>query len=153
MRSTLVSALVLLAVAAIALPADAGSARAAGGRLAAPAGIPPAQPFQSFNAQPFQFNPTPFQFGAPATPPPAVVHRHRHSREFVPQTVIVAGAPAYSCSVPGYWTYQWVPQVYSSTVWVPGQWSPDGTWIDGHYQSESVASGYWQPIWVPDQNC
>ncbi len=152
MRPTRLTAIVmLLASIAVAWPAHAGNLGAASARTAAPAGIPPAQPFQSFNAQPFQFNPTPFQFGGPATPPPVVRRHHPHAA--VPQTVIIAGAPAYSCSTPGYWTYQWVPQVYSTTVWVPGQWAVDGSWVDAHYESQSVATGYWQPIWIPDQSC
>jgi hypothetical protein len=63
----------------------------------------------------------------------------------VPQTVYVGPS---RCVQPGYWTYQWVPQTYTYSAWVPGQWSPDGRWIDGHYAPAQYTSGYYQPLWV-----
>ena len=97
--------------------------------------------------------------------PPAIVHpvpRPRpfftpHARHARRSNVIVAplnvfvfapyAAPS-SCYVPGYWTYQWVPQTYSSNVWMDGQWTPAGTWIDGHYEQRVYSSGYYQQIWI-----
>jgi hypothetical protein len=52
------------------------------------------------------------------------------------------------CWQPGYWTYQWVPQTYTYSTWVPGQWSADGYWIEGHYAPSQVSSGYYHPLWV-----
>jgi hypothetical protein len=86
---------------------------------------------------------------------------HQH-RRFDGQPVIVAPPPLYvvgpaggsstdSCIAPGYWTYQWVPQVYTQSTWVPGQWSPDGTWIDGYYEPRSLSTGSYQPLWVPSR--
>ena len=63
----------------------------------------------------------------------------------VPQTVFVTPS---RCWQPGYWTYQWVPQTYTYSTWVAGQWSPDGRWIDGHYAPSQLSSGYYQPLWV-----
>ena len=67
----------------------------------------------------------------------------------VPPPVYVVGPSTDSCVAPGYWTYQWVPQVYTQSIWVPGQWSPDGTWIDAHYEPRSLSTGSYQPLWVP----
>ena len=69
----------------------------------------------------------------------------------VPPPVYVVVAPAASCLAPGYWTYQWVPATYMLPVWVPSQWSPDGTWIDGHYEPRVVSTGSYQPLWVPER--
>ena len=63
----------------------------------------------------------------------------------VPQVVVVAPG---RCWQAGYWDYQWVPQSYSYTAWVPGQWTPDGSWIEGHYQPAWYSGGYYQPFWV-----
>jgi hypothetical protein len=63
----------------------------------------------------------------------------------VPQTVFVTPG---RCFQAGYWTYQWVPQSYTYTTWVAGQWSPDGRWIDGHYAPSQYTTGYYQPLWV-----
>src|SRR5262245_44279064 len=72
-------------------------------------------------------------------------------------TVIVAPAPVYvvpsQCYIPGYWNYQWIPQAYSYSEWVPGQWAPDGSWIDGHYEARLATTGFWQPYWVDAQSC
>jgi hypothetical protein len=62
-----------------------------------------------------------------------------------PQVVVVSPG---QCWQPGYWTYQWVPQSYSYTTFVPGQWSPDGSWIAGHYEPAVYSTGYYQPLWV-----
>jgi hypothetical protein len=69
--------------------------------------------------------------------------RDRHFRHIVvvPQPIYVAPS---TCFAPGYWAYQWVPQGYGYNVWVPGQWSADGMWIEGHY----APAGYYQPYWV-----
>jgi hypothetical protein len=63
----------------------------------------------------------------------------------VPQVVFVTPS---NCWQPGYWAYQWVPPAVASTMWVPGQWSPDGYWIDGYYAPMAYSSGYYQPAWV-----
>jgi len=63
----------------------------------------------------------------------------------VPQTVFVT---PHRCWQPGYWTYQFVPQSYTYSTWVAGQWSPDGRWIEGHYAPAQYNSGYYQPLWV-----
>ena len=68
----------------------------------------------------------------------------------IPGTVFIV-EPSYRCFIPGYWTHQWIPQIYSYNVWVPGQWSPEGTWIEGHYAPQTQSTGYWQPIWIPDR--
>jgi hypothetical protein len=74
-------------------------------------------------------------------------HRPGHQRPVivVPQTVFVTPS---QCWQPGYWTYQWVPQTYTYSTWVAGQWSPDGYWIDGHYAPSQYSSGYYHPLWV-----
>ncbi|MBI2207325.1 MAG: hypothetical protein HYU41_26135 [Candidatus Rokubacteria bacterium] len=68
-----------------------------------------------------------------------------HSQRFVV-------GPRADCLVPGHWTYHWVPQTAWYNHWVPGHWSPDGTWIEGHYQQRPYTSGYYQqPVWVAER--
>ena len=78
---------------------------------------------------------------------PGRPHRPGHHRRVivVPQTVFVTSS---RCWQPGYWAYQWMPQTYSYSTWVAGQWSPDGYWIEGHYAPSQVSSGYYHPLWV-----
>ena len=77
---------------------------------------------------------------------------HPYGRHPRPSTVIVAPGPVYVAPSPcwsaGYWNYQWIPQAYTYNLWVPGQWAPNGAWIDGHYEPRVHQSGYWQPYWV-----
>jgi hypothetical protein len=79
-------------------------------------------------------------------------HRPGHQRPVViiPQVVFVA---PNRCWQPGYWTYQFVPQSYSYSTWVAGQWSPDGEWIEGHYAPSFYNTGYYQPLWVEGYYC
>ena len=70
---------------------------------------------------------------------------HHRAVIVVPQTVFVTPS---RCWQPGYWTYQFVPQYYTYSAWVAGQWSPDGRSIDGHYAPAQYSSGYYQPLWV-----
>jgi hypothetical protein len=74
-------------------------------------------------------------------------HRHRpgHPVLVIPQTVFVT---PNRCWQPGYWTYQFVPQYYTYSAWVAGQWSPDGRWVEGHYAPAQYSSGYYQPLWM-----
>ena len=65
-----------------------------------------------------------------------------------PQTKIIYVVPSSPRWVPGYWTYQWIPQVYTSYVWVPGHYDPNWYWLEGHYLPHTVQTGYHQPIWV-----
>jgi hypothetical protein len=74
------------------------------------------------------------------------------------KNIIVVPPPVYvvptrqSCFVPGYWTYQWVPETTWYNVWVPGQYAPDWTWIEGHYEQRPYTTGHSQlPVWVPDR--
>jgi hypothetical protein len=149
--------LVGLVLAARPLVAAAGNVKS----LATPTGnsqaAPSSPPFrgfdpgglQGFNPQPFQgFNPQGFSGFNPPTSP-AVVPPLRHRRD-----AIVVIQPVFvdrSCWAPGYWTYQWVPQIYSSNVWVPGQWAPDGAWIESHYAIQSTSTGYYQELWVSER--
>lgn len=78
--------------------------------------------------------------------------RHHRGVKPPPSRVIIVPRPVYvvpsRCWVPGYWTYQWVPQSSAHNVWVPGQWSPGGTWIEGRWETRVHGSGYYQPYWV-----
>ena len=65
---------------------------------------------------------------------------------FVPSTAYVL--PPSPQLVPGYWTYQWIPQVYTSWVWIPAHYDPNGYWVEGNYVPQTVQTGYYQPIWV-----
>ena len=69
----------------------------------------------------------------------------------ITQPVYVAAPPA--CVVPGYWAYAWVPQSYVSSAWVPGYYNSDALWVEGHYESRTYSSGYYQPYWVPERAC
>ena len=86
-------------------------------------------------------------------------HRPEHRISSSPRTHVIPGTvfvvpPSYHrCFIPGYWTHQWIPQVYSYNVWAPGRWSPEGTWIEGHYVPQTQSTGYWHPIWIPDRYC
>ena len=63
----------------------------------------------------------------------------------VPQVVYVSPG---RCWQTGYWDYQFVPQSYPYDAWVPGAWSADGYWIEGHYEQAWYGGGYYQPYWV-----
>lgn len=88
-------------------------------------------------------------------PPPERLPRHFHRPKFRPGVVFVAPPVVYAapreCVSPGYWAYQWIPTAYTQSMWVPGAWMPDGTWLEGHYEQRAYASGYYQPYWVPGQ--
>ncbi|HET7340710.1 MAG TPA: hypothetical protein VFL90_04540 [Methylomirabilota bacterium] len=74
-------------------------------------------------------------------------HRHRHRDGVdvvVPSVVFVSPG---RCWQSGYWTYQWVPQAYSYSTYVPGYWA-DGSWIAAHYEPGFYSGGYYQPLWV-----
>ena len=78
-------------------------------------------------------------------------HNFSHTKNIVaPKTVYVPTylVPSYGRWVPGYWTYQWIPQVYTSYLWMPGQYDPNGYWVEAHYEPWLVQTGYYQPIWV-----
>ena len=78
-------------------------------------------------------------------------HKFSHTKIIVvPKTVYVPTylVPSYGRWVSGYWTYQWVPQMYTSYLWVPGHYDPNGFWVEGHYEPRLVQTGYYQPIWV-----
>ncbi|HEX3179492.1 MAG TPA: hypothetical protein VHZ49_22645 [Methylomirabilota bacterium] len=87
-------------------------------------------------------------------PPRERIERRDH-RGFQPGVVFVNPPVVYAapqqCVSPGYWAYQWVPTAYSQSTWIPGGWTADGAWIDGHVEQRAYASGYYQPYWVPDQ--
>ncbi|HAM59845.1 MAG TPA: hypothetical protein DCQ64_32305 [Candidatus Rokubacteria bacterium] len=58
-------------------------------------------------------------------------------------------APVYPRWMPGYWTYQWVPRVSTSYVYVPGFYTAEGLWVESHYQPQMIQTGYYQqPVWV-----
>jgi hypothetical protein len=86
-------------------------------------------------------------------------HRPRHGDDHrgtrhVDQVIIVSPPVVVSsstrCFVPGYWTYQWVPQATTSYSWVPGYWASNGSWIQAHWQPYTVTGGAWQPLWIAD---
>jgi hypothetical protein len=123
-------------------PPGAGDVPAHGGSVRPPTGPPPARtPSVLRGGDPGleRFDKDRRDHGRP--------HRPGHPRRVivVPQTVFVTPS---RCWQPGYWTYQWVPQTYTYSTWVAGQWSPAGYWIDGHYAPSQVASGYYHPLWV-----
>jgi hypothetical protein len=75
-----------------------------------------------------------------------VRHDGNGSVVIVPQVVVVSPG---RCWQDGYWDYQWVPESYAYNAFVPGQWSTEGFWIEGHYQQAWYEGGYYQPLWVP----
>jgi hypothetical protein len=84
---------------------------------------------------------------------PDVVHRH----DFVPRVpVVVVPQPVVvvsprRCLEPGYWAYNWVPQTYVSTQWVPGYYDSNALWVEAHYEASTYTGGYYQPYWVPER--
>jgi hypothetical protein len=82
-------------------------------------------------------------------------HHHGHRHHVRPGFIFVSPPVVYAapreCVTPGYWAYQWVPMTYTQSTWVPGAWTADGTWREGHYAQHAYASGYYQPYWVPGQ--
>lgn len=80
--------------------------------------------------------------------PDVPVHRHGFHHGHHHGTVFVSPAPQCA-QLPGSWSYVWVPQSATYTVWVPSHWSPEGTWIAGHYASQTYATGSYHPVWVP----
>lgn len=92
------------------------------------------------------------RFGAPPH------HHHQHPpRVVVPRgPVHVLPGPVYvvrpqRCRVPGSWAHAWVPQSYSYNVWVDGQYSSDGLWVEGHWEPRVSTSGYYQPYRIPER--
>lgn len=85
----------------------------------------------------------------PPAPMPGHPHRHHNTIIIVPQPIYVV--PSRSCLVPGYWTYQWVPQTTWHTVYVPGYWAADGSWVESHYAQQPYTTGAYHPLWVPEQ--
>ena len=84
---------------------------------------------------------------------PAGVVRHpvvqRVPVVVVPQPVVVVSPRR--CLEPGYWAYNWAPQTYVSTEWVPGYYNSDALWIEAHYEPRAYTWGYYQPYWVPER--
>ena len=77
-------------------------------------------------------------------------HHHRHGHVIVaPQPIWVA--PGRSCFEPGYWAYEWIPQTSWQTVYVPGYWATDGSWVASHYAQQPYATGAYHPVWVPER--
>jgi hypothetical protein len=75
--------------------------------------------------------------------------------QIIVQTPPVLAFPVYvveprRCLVPGYWTYTWVPQSYTYSVWVDGQYAAEGVWIAAHWEPRINYFGYYAPYWVPD---
>ncbi len=86
--------------------------------------------------------------------PPNVVHAprpHYYSNYnslpfyYKPPYVTYSTPPIYA---PGYWSYQWVPRVYTTYVWAHSYWSVDGRLVQGHYEPCVVDAGSWQRVWV-----
>ena len=85
------------------------------------------------------------------TPPARVVIPHHPIVRPLPVHThpgYVYPAPCYGQSVPGYWSYVWVPQTATASAWVPGYYDRDGVWVAGYYTSQTVQGGYYQPYWV-----
>ncbi|HZN51465.1 MAG TPA: hypothetical protein VFD81_12570 [Methylomirabilota bacterium] len=84
---------------------------------------------------------------------PNAVHRHDGFQRFpvvvVPQPVVVVSPRR--CLEPGYWAYNWVPQAYVSSGWVPGYYDSNALWVEAHYESRTYTGGYYQPYWVPER--
>ena len=78
-------------------------------------------------------------------------HRHPHQTFIIVQDRVLVAPVAASCFVPGYWTYQWVPQTLTYNVWVSGQYTWDWIWIEGHYEPRAYTTGTYQPLWIPDR--
>jgi hypothetical protein len=67
----------------------------------------------------------------------------------VPAPVVVVSPRR--CLEPGYWAYNWVPQTYVSSGWVPGYYDSNALWVEAHYESRTYTGGYYQPYWVPER--
>jgi hypothetical protein len=50
--------------------------------------------------------------------------------------------------VPGYWSWEWVPQTYTYQVLVPGHYNAAGVWMEGQYENRVVDNGYHRRVWV-----
>jgi hypothetical protein len=149
--SVKIAAVLLLAVLAAGIPAVAG---ATGAKVTVNGGSD--DPRLAYPDPRLAYPDPRLQYSDPRQPKPDP----RQQPNVVPRPlpVIVITQPVYiaappSCVVPGYWTYAWVPQSYASSVWVPGYYNYDALWVDGHYESRTYASGYYQPYWVPERAC
>ncbi|HET7875647.1 MAG TPA: hypothetical protein VFN71_08980 [Methylomirabilota bacterium] len=79
--------------------------------------------------------------------PPNVVYVPRHY--YYPSPVYPSWAvPPTSAWAPGYWTYQWVPQVSYNWVWVLPRWSVDGRFIEGHWVQRPTYGGHYNRVWI-----
>lgn len=84
---------------------------------------------------------------------PNAVQHHDFVQRFpvvvVPQPVVVVSPRR--CLEPGYWAYNWVPQSYVSSAWVPGYYDSNALWVEAHYEARTYTGGYYQPYWVPER--
>lgn len=78
----------------------------------------------------------------PTVVTPGTVLRHHHPHPVVvhPHTVVVA---PQCVQLPGSWSYVWVPQTTTYNVWFHGHWSPEGTWVAGHYAPYTHSTGHY----------
>jgi hypothetical protein len=50
--------------------------------------------------------------------------------------------------VPGYWNWQWVPQVVTDEWWVPGHYDATGVWVEGRHETRTIDNGSYQNVWI-----
>src|SRR5215467_338908 len=159
------AAVLLLAVLATGIPAGAGAAGLKGTvngggddpRLSYPdPRLSYPDPRLQYSDPRLQYSDPRLQYADPRQPKPDPRQQPNVFPRSLP--VVVITQPVYiaappSCVVPGYWAYAWVPQSYASSVFVPGYYNSDALWVDGHYESRTYTSGYYQPYWVPERAC
>ena len=159
------AAVLLLAVLATGIPAGAGAAGLKGTvngggddpRLSYPdPRLSYPDPRLQYSDPRLQYSDPRLQYSDPRQPKPdprqqPTVFPRSLPVVVITQPVYIAAPP--SCVVPGYWAYAWVPQSYAFSVFVPGYYNSDALWVDGHYESRTYTSGYYQPYWVPERAC
>jgi len=91
----------------------------------------------------------------------AIYQAHKEASQ--PQVVYVEPAPVYeyrsSMHGPkhrrGHWEWQktWVPPTYE-TVWNPGHYNPNGSWIQGHWIEVQTSDGHWtqERVWIAENH-
>ena len=46
----------------------------------------------------------------------------------------------------------WVPQSYTYSVWVDGQYLAEEVWVAGHWEPRTYSWDYYQPYWIPESS-
>jgi len=116
---------------------------------------------QSFTYRPFIKAPGGARYFSPYALTPygsTIVFASPGMTYFAPARPVFTPAPFYPYAygyapggprwIPGSWSWQWTPQVYTYQAWAPGYFADGGGWVDGRYEARTLDNGFYQKVWV-----